>query len=116
MGKFDQKLLESDIEVALKFCKWMKNFRFILAAAIVVSYFFFKDWLAEILLVAVLILLLFPLGFFDVFIQKLLEYNTQILEDRLRLNATEANQHFQKLFDKVESLEIMQDDYYNDRS
>lgn len=115
MENFIQQRLESDIKKAQSLAQWMKLIRIVLAVAIAVSYFFFKAWLAEILLFAVVVLLLFPLGFFDVFIQKLLEYNTQIMEDRLRLNANEANQHFQKLFDKVETLEIMQDDYYSDR-
>lgn len=44
-------------------------------------------WLQELLLVTVIVTLQAPLGFFDVFIQKLFEYNTFLAEDRQLLNA-----------------------------
>jgi uncharacterized protein YacL len=93
--------LEQEIQLALKFCGLVKISKIVLAALVVISYFFFPNWLLEVIVVSVVISLILPLGFFDVFIQKLLEYNTQILEERQILNAKEANEHFESLFKKL---------------
>ncbi len=93
--------LEQEIQLALKFCGLVKILKIALGALVVISYFFFPNWLIEVVVVSVVISLILPLGFFDVFIQKLLEYNTQTLEERQILNAKEANQHFESLFKKL---------------
>lgn len=93
--------LESDIQSALKLYGWMKFLKIVLALLVVLSYFFFPDWLGELIVISVVISLVLPLGFFDVFIQKLLEYNTQRTEERQILNAKEANEHFENLYKKV---------------
>lgn len=93
--------LESDIQSALKLCGWVKIFKIGLAILVALSYLFFSDWLLELVVVSVVISLILPLGFFDIFIQKLLEYNTQKTEERQILNAKEANEHMEKLYKKV---------------
>jgi hypothetical protein len=93
--------LESDIQSALKLYGWVKLLKIVLALLVALSYFFFPGWLLELIVVSVVISLVLPLGFFDVFIQKLLEYNTQKTEERQILNAKEANEHFEKLYKKV---------------
>lgn len=93
--------LESDIQSALKLFGWVKFLKIVLALFVVLSYFFFPYWLGELIVISVVIFLVFPLGFFDVFIQKLLEYNTQKTEERQILNAKEANEYFENLYKKV---------------
>ena len=65
------------------------------------AYFSASDWLIDILVFSVVFSLVLPLGFFAVFIQKLLEYNTQMVESRMILNANEANETFTKVFEKL---------------
>jgi len=93
--------LESDIQSALKLYGWVKILKIALAFLVILSYFLFIDWLLEIMVVAVTISLVLPLGFFDVFIQKSLEYNIQKSEERQILNANEANEHFENLYKKI---------------
>ncbi|HCU65188.1 MAG TPA: hypothetical protein DF774_05435 [Rheinheimera sp.] len=93
--------LESDIQSALKLCGWVKFLKIVLALLVLLSYFFFPDWLGKLIVISVVISLVLPLGFFDVFIQKLLEYNTQKTEERQTLNAKEANEHFDNLYKRV---------------
>jgi len=105
LGKMRQRSIElakDDVELATKFCNTSKFIRIALAITIVAMYFLESAWLVETLIVAVVFSLVFPTSFFDVFIQKLLEYNTQTLEERQRLNATEANKHFEKIYDKLQ--------------
>jgi hypothetical protein len=101
MNNLKYEQLESDIQSALKICGWVKIFKFILAISVAISYFFFHDYLLEVIVFSVILSLILPLGFFDVFIQKLVEYNTQKSEERQILNANEANEHFEKLYKKV---------------
>lgn len=102
MNKYAEKLLSDDIELALKLSKFTKLFKIFMALTLVLSYFFFKAWLLEIMLISIVITLITPLGFFDVFIQKLVEYNTQVSESRQQLNATETNEHIAKLYEKID--------------
>lgn len=92
--------LESDIQSAVKLCSWVKYLKITLSLLVLLSYFFFSDWLIEVMVVALIFSLILPMGFFDVFIQKLLEYNNQKLEERQLLNSTEANENFDKLYKK----------------
>jgi len=89
---------KDNIQQALKLCRYVKWLKAILAFAVAIAYFSGFEWLPELMIIALLISLLLPLGFFDVFIQKLLEYNSRLLEERQRLNAEEANTHFDKLY------------------
>ena len=96
-----EEMLTSDIKSAMGFAsvsKWVKS---ILAIVVIVAYFTNSAWLTEVIVISVVVSLILPLGFFDVFIKKLLEYNTQKVEERQTLNATEANEHFEKLYKKV---------------
>lgn len=94
--------LENEIQTAMNLSGWAKFIKVTLAILVVLSYFFFKDWLIEIIVISVVFSLIIPLGFFDVFIQKLLEYNTQTVEDRQILNANQANEHFEKIYNKID--------------
>lgn len=101
MDKFKYVQIESDIQAALKLCCWVKLAKIFLATLIVIVYFFFPSWLLDAITIAVVFSLLLPFGFFDSFIQKLLEYNTQKSEERQLLNASEANKHFEKIYKMV---------------
>lgn len=105
METIASKWLIDDIKKALKFTHSVKLVKFILAISICLAYFVESVWLNEILIVSVLISLILPLGFFDVFIQKNLEYNTQLVEERQVLNAQEANKHFERIFQKIDDME-----------
>lgn len=84
--------------------------RISLIVCIVVAYLYNMPWLNEIVLSSVILLLLLPNGWMNDFCKHLIEYNTVCLEERQRLNAIEANEHFEKAFNKIEELEIEIDD------
>ncbi|MCF6282113.1 MAG: hypothetical protein L3J28_07860 [Candidatus Polarisedimenticolaceae bacterium] len=101
MRDLKEEMLTGDIKSAMSFASVTKWVKITLAIFVIAAYFTDSVWLTEILIVSVVVSLIIPLGFFDVFIQKLLEYNTKKTEDRQILNATEANKHFEKLYKKV---------------
>jgi hypothetical protein len=100
----NEYLLSGEIKSAMSFASASKWLKVILAICVVFAYFTDAEWLTEVIVISVVVSLILPLGFFDVFIQKLLEYNTQKIEERQILNATEANKHFEKLYKKLERL------------
>ena len=111
MNKLDETLLTSDISSAMILASITKFIKFLLAFIILIAYFFNFTWLNEILIFAIFLNLLLPMNFFDVFIQKLLEYNTQKVEERILLNAQETNKYFEEndkfqksLSDKIKNL------------
>lgn len=97
--------LESDIRLAMRFSHAFKIARALAGGAVIGSYFFYPEVLLGALTVAVVLLVFFPLGFFDVFIQKLLEYNTSLLEERASLNAREANEALSDFEERIRMLE-----------
>lgn len=101
MNPISEKLIAGDIELAMKLYTAVKWFKILLAFIVCFLYFIESDWLIEIIVLISVVTLILPLGFFDVFIQKLLEYNTQKMEERQILNAEEANEHFAKLYKKL---------------
>lgn len=101
MDNFKSSMMTGDIASAMKLCSYVKWFKTFLALVVSIAYFLGSPWLAEILIVAVVTSLVLPLGFFDVFIQKLLEYNTQLLEERIQLNANETNNYLELLNRKI---------------
>jgi|SRR5690554_918203 len=101
MQDFNEKMLTSDIKSSMGFVSASKLVKIILALVVIFAYFTDAVWLTEVIVISVVISLVFPLGFFDTFIQKLLEYNTQKLEERQILNATEANEHFEEIYKKL---------------
>lgn len=101
MRNIQEKLLTGDIKSAMGFVSASKWIKVTLACLVVLAYFTDATWLTEIIVISVIISLIFPLGFFDVFVQKLLEYNTQKVEERQILNAIEANEQFEELYKKV---------------
>lgn len=105
MDDINKMLITSDIESAKKLYTFIKWVKILLALCICVAYFTESSWLIETIVISIVIALLFPLGFFDIFIQKLLEYNTQVVEERQLLNANESNKHFEKAFKKIDELE-----------
>lgn len=102
MRDFREELLTGDIKSAMGFVSTLKWIKITLAILVIFAYITSAAWLTEIIVISVVVSLIFPLGFFDVFIQKLLEYNTQKLEERQILNATEANEHIDILYKKID--------------
>lgn len=96
MNKLEESMLSSDIENSIKLIRIVKYAKILLALGIVIAYFFNFKWLIEFIIIAVLLNLLLPMNFFDVFIQKLLEYNTQKVEERILINANETNKYLEK--------------------
>lgn len=101
MDMFKSKSQESDIKLSMKLFSIVRWIRHSLAVLIVLAYFGGQEWVLDVVLIAVVLLLIFPMGFFDVFIQKLVEYNTSQLEDRVRLNAEEANSTFADVYSRI---------------
>lgn len=97
--------LIKDVELAKRIALATKWLKLILAAIISLAYLFGADWLFEVIVFAVIVSLVLPLGFFDVFIQKLLEYNTQKIEERELLNAKEANEHLHNLHQREQKMD-----------
>lgn len=98
---FESKSKEGDIRLSMKLFSIVRWIRHSLAVLIVLAYFGGQEWVLDVVLIAVTLLLVFPMGFFDVFIQKLVEHNTSQLEDRVRLNAEEANRTFVDVYSKI---------------
>ena len=101
MRDLKEKMLTGDIKSAMSFVTAAKWSKVILAVLVILAYFTDSAWLTEIIVISVVVSLIVPLGFFDVFIQKLLEYNTQKVEERQTLNANEANENFEKTYKKI---------------
>lgn len=104
MDKLTESLLTGDIETASTFFKIIHGVKMLLAVAICYAYFTNETWLIDIIVVAIVLALVSPFGFFGVFIQKLIAYNMHCMEERQLLNANEANMHFRKVFEEVEVL------------
>ncbi len=94
--------IQHDIETSLKLNKIVKGIKFLLVVVICWLYVINSAWLDEALIAGILLSLISPMGFFDVFIQRLLKYNTQTIEERQELNATETSQHFENIYSKLE--------------
>lgn len=99
-----ENLLKLEVSSALYWVKAFKFFRIGLAITVAVAYSQEFSFLTELLVFSVLLLLVFPMGFFDAFFEKHLEYNTVLLEDRQKLNAEEANEYFTKAFNEIEDI------------
>ena len=89
------------LHTGLKVIKWG------LVAALGYAYFRDQIWLVDIIVFSIAFALVFPLGFFDVFIQRLLEYNTQAIEQRQHQHAEEANHYFNDMHKRIEALELV---------
>lgn len=96
MNKLIETILTSDIKSSMKLASVVKIIKFFTAIAIVIAYLNDFQWLHEIIIIAVVLNLLLPMNFFDIFIQKLLEYNTQKVEERIILNAEQTNRYLEE--------------------
>ncbi|WP_432695713.1 hypothetical protein ACQUQP_14335 [Marinobacterium sp. YM272] len=101
MKNLKEEMLTDDIKSAMTFASVSKWLKITLAIVVILAYVTDSTWVTEVLVASVVVSLIFPLGFFDVFIQKLLGYNTQKIAERQILNSAEANEHFEKLNKKV---------------
>jgi len=101
MNDFEERMYLDEVKTSLSLYKWVKWSKVLIACVIAYAYFTDASWIIEIIVFSVILNLILPLSFFDVFIQKLLEYNTKILEKRQRINVEEANEHFEHLYRKV---------------
>jgi len=110
VNSFDESILVGDVKSTMKASLIVKWAKIVIAIGVCIAYFTESPWLTEMLVVAVIIALIFPLGFFDTFIQKLLEYNTQKIEERQLLNSKETKEHFEEAFQRISQLEEKIDD------
>jgi len=104
VNNFDESILVKDVKSAMKAALIVKWAKIIIAISLCIAYFIGSPWLTDILVMSVIITLIFPLGFFDTFIQKLLEYKTKKIEERQVLNARESNENFEEIFQKVNTM------------
>lgn len=102
MSSFDRQIQEGEIKLAMRLFLLMKWLRYFFAAAVAFAYFGGHDWAMDAVIISIILLLAAPLGFFDVFIQKLVEYNTSTIEGRLKLNAEEANRAFADVHRRID--------------
>jgi hypothetical protein len=100
MQELEKEYLEGNVSSARTLAKLTMWLKCGLAATLAIGYFVEFSWLYEMVILSVIISLVLPLGFFGAFFENLIEYNTQLVEDRQSLNAKEANQHFKKAFKK----------------
>ena len=100
MKNIGEEMLEGDIKLSMSLFKGIKFLKLIFSIFLIILYFLDSSWFVEFLLISVVLTLVSPIGFFDVFIQKLLEYNTQKLEMRMQLNAEETNKAFEDIYNK----------------
>ena len=102
MQDFKEMIQTDEVSSAATFVSVVKWSKIILALFVMWAYFSDSAWLVEAIVISVVVSLIVPLGFFDVFIQKLLKYNTQMVENRQFLNAKEANEHFGIIYKKID--------------
>lgn len=95
---------EQDVKAAIKFAKTCKYFKISLGLLIAICYFWYPSLLLELVVTATIVSLLLPMGFSDTFLEKLIEYERSLLEERQILNANEANDHFKRLFDRTDKI------------
>ncbi|TMN94762.1 hypothetical protein [Pseudoalteromonas sp. S558] len=105
MDKFKESILTEKINLAKKWCLITTVFKVVIAIIVCVAYFTNASCLPELIVFSVVLSLLLPLGFYGAFMENLLEYNTQAIEDRQLLNANEANEHFIKMSERITKLE-----------
>ncbi len=67
--------------------------RLTLVTCVTLSYFYKAEWFDILLIITLIQIALFPNNFYGAFIENLVEYNTQTLEDRILLNAKETNKY-----------------------
>ena len=96
---------KADVELSLRMAKTLKFIKFILAIIIVATYFYYPDYLVDLLVVGVVFSLILPNGFVDTFLQKLIALRAAETDERQILNATETNTHFSDAFKRIERLE-----------
>ncbi|MBC3764624.1 hypothetical protein [Neptunicella marina] len=101
MRDIQEEMLTGEIKSSKGFVSASKWLKVSLACLVVCAYFTDAAWLTDVIVFSVVLSLILPLVFFDVFIQKLLEYNTLKVQERQVFNAKEANEHFEKLYKKV---------------
>ncbi|MCT7565223.1 hypothetical protein N5T96_02600 [Aliarcobacter butzleri] len=71
-------------------------FKVILVICLILAYFLKPEWLDIVILITLVSIVLFPMNFYGAFIENLVEYNAQKLEDRVVLNAKEINKYFEE--------------------
>lgn len=67
--------------------------RIILVICVTLSYFYKIEWFDILVIITLIQIALFPNNLYGAFIENLVEYNTQTLEDRILLNANETNKY-----------------------
>jgi len=104
MNDLQEKLHDEGIRLAIKMYSFIKWLKLLLACVICVAYFMDSSWLLEVIVFAVVFMLVLPLGFFDTYVEKLLEYNAHAIEERVLLNAAESTKAFVKFSKNINDL------------
>ena len=96
---------DEEVKLASKLAKPVKYLKMILAILLVIAYFYKAEYLTELLVFGLTLLLLLPQGFMDTYLEKLIDLRAAETDERQILNATEANKHFSSAFDRIDKLE-----------
>ncbi|MCT7525421.1 hypothetical protein N5T77_10205 [Aliarcobacter cryaerophilus] len=84
---------KNNIESSMKSIKFLYFLKAILLVLVVLSYIYKPEWFDILVIIILSTLILFPMNFYGAFIEFLLEYNTQTLEERIIKNANETNKY-----------------------
>ncbi|HJE03678.1 MAG TPA: hypothetical protein K8U92_07355 [Aliarcobacter thereius] len=80
--------------------------RLALVASVIYSYFYNPEWFDILVIITLVQIALFPNNFYGAFIENLVEYNTQTIEERLLLNAKEINNYLIENENFKEKIEL----------
>lgn len=84
---------KNNIESSMKSIKFLYFLKVTLLVLVVLSYIYKPEWFDILVIIILSTLILFPMNFYGAFIEFLLEYNTQTLEERIIKNANETNKY-----------------------
>lgn len=88
--------IRTNIESSMKTIKFFYFLKILLLTLIILSYYFKPMWFDILIIITLAMIIFFPMNFYGAFIEFLLEYNTQTLEERILKNANETNDYLNK--------------------
>lgn len=97
--------IESQLKTAMSLMRTIQFLKILLAMILTISYFYYHEWLTEILVASVVVVLILPLGFFDGYITSLLEYHNHLVRESQDHRAKALETVFKEVADKIELLE-----------
>ena len=97
--------LEIQLKTAMSLMRASQILKILLAVVLGITYFYYHEWLTEVLVASVILVLVLPLGFFDGYITTLLEYHNSLVRESQEERAEIIQKFNQEVTHKIESLE-----------